>query len=125
VHRVIRRGQDTAQRRQYYGRGEIYLTMEIINPSNPVQHEAFSGMHQLMREGELWLPSEGTHVKTLRQELIHLQKEITPAGNIRWEAAKGYHDDTVYALLWGTYLLRRQRYSNMPMALTYEEYGAM
>lgn len=113
VTRVVRRGQDAAQRRSYYGRGHIPITMEVINPTNPVQHEAFSGLHQLIREGELWLPSDGVHVKTLRQELMHLQKEITTAGNVRWEAAKGYKDDTVYALLWGTYLLRRQRYSNV------------
>lgn len=87
------------------------MTMEIINPSNPMQHEAFSGLHHLIREGELWLPSEGEHVKTLRQELMHLQKEITEAGNVRWQAAKGYKDDTVYALLWGCYALRKERYS--------------
>lgn len=114
VYRVVRRGQDN-ERHTHYGRGDLDIVMEVIAPTNSLQHEAFSNLHQLIREGELWLPSEGEHIKTLRQELLNLNKEITTAGNVRWEAAKGYKDDCVYALLYGCFLLRRQR--------VFESYG--
>jgi hypothetical protein len=107
---VIRAGADPSETKEYYGHGPLQITMEIINPTNPVQHEAFSGLHYLMREGQLELPSEGEHVKTLRAELLHLEKEITPAGNVRWAAALGFHDDTVYTLLWGCYALRHVKH---------------
>ena len=111
VKHVIRRGQDPAETREYYGHGPLQITMEIINPTNPMQHEAFSGLHYLMREGQLELPSEGEHVKTLRAELLHLEKEITASGTVRWAAARGFHDDTVYALLWGAYALRHVKHA--------------
>ena len=60
----------------------------------------------LMREGQLWLPENGPEAQTLRRELLGLQKIVTPSGNIRFEAARGMKDDTVYSVLWACWELR-------------------
>lgn len=103
---VVTQGPES-ERKTKRGHGAVDMECHVINPTNPLQRTAFGGMHAVMREGMLQIPAANMPAaKALRHELQWFSYQVTDAGNIRYEGAKGKKDDCVYSLLWAIYLLR-------------------
>jgi hypothetical protein len=98
--------------KKYYrvgGSGKLALTMYVVNVSNELKREAFAGLQQLMRDGQLHIPQDGRNADVLRQELRTLTYHITEGGRVTYSAMGGKKDDCVHSLLWASYYVRRAR----------------
>jgi hypothetical protein len=93
-----------------YGRDKLNIRLNRLSPTNPLQREAFSYFHQLLRDGELELPMDGPHVKELLKELKGFAQTVTEHGNITFGAINegGTKDDVVYALNWALWGLKKE-----------------
>lgn len=76
---------------------------EVISPTADRQANAFTALYNAATEGRLHIaPQFGA----LLSEMEMLEYQLGASGTPRFEAAKGYHDDHVYSLLWAVYALR-------------------
>lgn len=88
-------------------RGNAYMQVQRLSPTNQLQRETFPYLHALLRDGTLQLPSDGPNAQQLLHEMKAFTYRITDAGNITYAGADGEKDDTVYALNWSIHGLPR------------------
>lgn len=70
------------------------LNVEPVSFSPKRKRELIENLAAAIENGELTAPD----VPQLRHELEVFEYEVTPAGNVRYQAPEGFHDDTVDAL---------------------------
>lgn len=85
--------------------------LEVVQFTGPLKETLATRCYQQMTEGRLFLPREGREAKELRNDMASIKRIVTPAGNVRFDAArtsKG-HADRAWAYM---------------LAVSASEYGA-
>ncbi|WP_018044900.1 terminase large subunit [Methylobacterium sp. 88A] len=83
--------------------GDQTFDHEVISPTLERQGNAFTALYAAAAEGRLHV---APGFSTLLAEMGMLEYQLGASSAPRFEAAKGYHDDHVYALAWAVYALR-------------------
>lgn len=80
------------------------MTIEGYKFTNQSKGELIQGLSVAMDNGEIFYPDE----PVLIGELEVFGYDMTPSGNIRYNAPDGFHDDTVIALALFNYMIKNE-----------------
>lgn len=78
------------------------MSVEGYKFTNQSKAELIQGLSLAMDNGEIFYPDD----RTLIGELEVFGYDVTPSGNIRYNAPEGFHDDTVIALALFNYMIK-------------------
>lgn len=82
----------------------VGMTVEGYKFTNTSKAELIRGLSLAMDNGEIYYPN----IDYLINELEVFGYEITPMGNIRYNAPEGFHDDAVISLALANYLIKNK-----------------